>query len=232
MDIRSARNVISRDLRDFGFAATLYDLSFRAANHLLPCTVWNALTIDKPNSAYSSLPEDFQGQLLDADKMRVYVSPENDLDNELIDRATDNGDHCMAIFDGSRLASYGWYSNQPTDLTEELRLRFSGEHVYMYKGFTHNDYRGQRLHAIGMTLALQEFLRRGSRGIVSVVASNNFSSLKSCYRMGYRDFGKIYAAKLAGRYLLHHSKGCAEYGFVVEPKPATATRERTVVESA
>jgi L-amino acid N-acyltransferase YncA len=85
----------------------------------------------------------------------------------------------------------------------------------MYKGFTHPNYRGQRLHAIGMTMALDHYLNQGYRGLVSWVEANNIRSLRSCYRMGYRHFGEIYVVKIFRKYLILCSKGCEDYGFKV-----------------
>ena len=63
---------------------------------------------------------------------------------------------------------------------------------------------------------MREYLQRGRKGLVSYVESNNFGSLKSCYRMGYADFGNIYAARCFNRYLLHSDAGCRPYGFRLE----------------
>ena len=102
----------------------------------------------------------------------------------------------------------------------------------MYRGFTHPDYRGQRLHAIGMTRALVAWLARGARGFVSTVASRNDASLKSCFRMGYREFGTIYELRLGRllglrnprsrflrRHLVYRTPGCRAFGFVLEALP-------------
>jgi hypothetical protein len=97
-----------------------------------------------------------------------------------------------------------------------LLLHFNPEYVYMYKGFTHPSHRGQRLHAVGMTRALAAFLERGSRGIVSYVEHNNFDSLKSCYRMGYVDFGTIYLGGVANHCVFFSNAGCATMGFRLE----------------
>jgi hypothetical protein len=48
---------------------------------------------------------------------------------------------------------------------------------------------------------------------VSYVEWNNFASLKSCYRMGYRDLGNIMIVGARGHYILRHDAGCGEYGF-------------------
>lgn len=224
VDIQSARNLITREVRDFGLGATIYDLSIRAVNHVVAFTFWKGVVANQPHPDYLRLPEAYQARLLEADAMSAYVGPENELEEEVLEQARAKGDRCMALFDGATLASYGWYSNQPTDISDDLQLHFKSSYVYMYKGFTSTRFRGQRLHAIGMTLALQEYLRRGFSGIVSVVASHNLSSLKSCYRMGYRDFGRIYVLKSYGRHFLYHSGGCRDFEFSLQPKPSTETR--------
>jgi hypothetical protein len=99
----------------------------------------------------------------------------------------------------------------------------------MYRGFTHPGYRGQRLHAIGMTMALAAYRARGFKGLVSCVDVRNDASLKSCYRMGYHDFGAIYVMTLGrlfglrhppGRFLrypiIHCTPGCKAFGFWLE----------------
>jgi hypothetical protein len=225
LNIQSLRDLLARELHDFGFWPTMYDLSLRAANHVLPFKIWNAVVVEYPHPAYMRVPETFRAWLLEAHEMRAHIGPQNDLDEETVDEACVKGDKCMAFFDGNTLAAYGWYSSRPTDLDTELQLRFKEGYVYMYKGFTNNRYRGQRLHAIGMTLALAEYRCRGYLGMVSVVSSNNLSSLRSCYRMGYVDFGRIYVLKMRGRYYLHHSSGCRNYEFSLHPKPTAEVRE-------
>ncbi len=86
----------------------------------------------------------------------------------------------------------------------------------MYKGYTVPAYRGKRLHGIGMARALEAISKEGNAGLISYVRSNNFASLKSCYRMGYRDFGNLFVAKLNGQYVTYTSKGCKAFGFHVE----------------
>jgi hypothetical protein len=95
----------------------------------------------------------------------------------------------------------------------------------MYKGFTHPQYRGQRLHAVGMNLALREYLNRGYRGLVSYVESNNFSSLKSVYRLGYRDIGSIAVWKAFGRPVMVRSRECRKFGLCFQPTKPSAQLE-------
>jgi hypothetical protein len=143
--------------------------------------------------------------------------PQYEISKKFLDRALAKSDECYGFLHGNVLASYGWYSNKPTEIEPpDLVLHFDNQYTYMYKSFTHIDYRGQRLHAIGMTRALDAYLARGHKGIVSYVEWNNFSSLKSCYRMGYTDFGNIYVARLFNRYLFHSDAGCRRYAFGLE----------------
>jgi hypothetical protein len=56
------------------------------------------------------------------------------------------------------------------------------------------------------------------------VASNNFASLKSVARMGYRIFGDVYLGRLKGRSYAYSTEGCRRYGFWVEPRASTPMR--------
>jgi hypothetical protein len=102
----------------------------------------------------------------------------------------------------------------------------------MYKGFTDSRYRGQRLHAIGMTRALEHYLSKGFGGIVSYVESTNFDSLKSCFRMGYRVFGSIYVVRIFGRDFAFSSPGCRRFDFRVERKRQYTAPRAVIGQSA
>jgi hypothetical protein len=67
-----------------------------------------------------------------------------------------------------------------------------------------------------MAAALEECTRAGLKGLVSYVVSSNFSSLKSCYRMGHECFGHLCMLKVGTRHLWRATPGCKKYGFHVE----------------
>ena len=149
--------------------------------------------------------------------MELVEQPEYELSKRFLNHALSNGDECYGFFYGSVLAAYSWYSNKATQINPaDLVLHFDDAYIYMYKGFTHPNYRGQRLYATGMTRALEPYLAQGYKGMLCYVESNNFASLKSCYRMGYADFGNLYVARLFNRYWLHSDPGCRRYGFELE----------------
>lgn len=207
---------VLRKIRRHGVGATGYEAAIRALGALAEFKIMRGVFVDRPDPDFLDCP--YQPMLLDAAALRRFArDPANELSEEFIDEATARGDQCYAICDGERLAAYGWYAFGPTPIgLPGLLLHFSPGHVYMYKGFTHDDYRGQRLHAIGMTRALQHYLASGYKGIVSYVESINFDSLKSCFRMGYAVFGTVYVVKVFGRYLTAATPGCGKYAFRVE----------------
>ncbi len=218
-------NSIQADRKELGLSKTLYSLSLKAVNRLVLLKILNCVTIDSVDPKCLRGNEKYRYTFLDRDRLSEFsANKEYELSPTFLDGAFERGDECYAILDGNVLASYGWYSSRPTgvsfdsseDGNEGLLLHFSSEYIYMFKGYTHPDYRGQRLHAIGMTRALESYLDRGHKGLVSFVESDNYASLKSCYRMGYKDFGKIYFVKLFGKYLIYCSGGCDEYRFRLE----------------
>lgn len=204
------------NVKTYGFSDTIYDLSYRGVNHCTLLMTLKCVTINTADPKYLQTRNGYRCEFLDPDKLwDLSKNPDYQLDRIFLEDAFRKGDECFAIMDGDILASYGWYSNKPTRISEQLELHFNNQYVYMYNGFTHLNYRGQRLHAIGMTMALNHYLQNKSKGIVSWIEGNNFSSLRSCYRMGYTDFGDIYILKLFRKYLILSSNGCRKYGFKV-----------------
>ncbi len=200
-----------------GAANTFYDLTLRAMNRAVFLKIYRGISVQRPDPEFLSCPAKYIPMFLSEGMIRAMArNPENDLSARFVEAALARGDECYGIFHGDALAAYGWYSHQPTPLEVDLVVHFSPAYVYMYKGFTHQRYRGERLHAIGMSLALQSYLSQGFRGLVSIVESNNFSSLKSVIRMGYAPVGSIYAMKILGRYLTYGTKGCDGFGLCVE----------------
>lgn len=202
--------------------------------------ILKCIYIDTVDPAFLTLDPKFDAGFLGADTLRPYAAqPEYDMPETFLHRALAAGDECFGIRHGSDLAAYGWYSTTANQFSDELKLHCSPSWVCMYRGFTHSRYRGQRLHAIGMTMALSAYLGRGFKGLVSCVDVKNEASLKSVYRMGYRDFGTIYGIKvghligmrrprgrLLNRQLILCTPGCRAFGFRLErgtvPGPSLA----------
>lgn len=207
--------------------------------------ILRCLYIETPDPAFLALEPRYQAGFLDAEELDRYVAePEYGLTEHFVRRELAMGHECFAIREGEALATYGWYSTTATHFTDDLSVRFGRPWVYMHSGFTHQAYRGRRLHAIGMSIVLSLYRARGLRGLVSIVEANNEASLKSCARMGYRRFGTIYTVRpgrllglrrpsgLADRVFLLATPGCRKFGFHLAripvgvqpsvPAPATA----------
>jgi hypothetical protein len=181
---------------------------------ILKCVI-----ISQADPAFLKCPEPYTAGFLTEEMLRKFAQdPGTYLSEEWIERARLHGDECLGICDGETLAAYGWYAHKPVPIDpEDILLYFNNDYVYMYAGFTRPEYRGQRLHGIGMSLALQHYLNRGYKGLVSCIESHNFDSLKSSLRMGYVEFGTLYILKLLGHYFLHASRGCEKYGYYLKP---------------
>jgi hypothetical protein len=171
--------------------------------------------VEAPEVSFLECPPQYTADFLSTQTLREYAQdPKTQLSDSFLDDALARRDQCYAILDGATLAAYGWYSSGSTPVgIGDLLLTFNPEHVYMYKGFTDTRYRGQRLHAIGMTRALQRYKDAQYKGLVSYVEAHNFDSLKSCFRMGYKVFGSVYVTRIFGRYFAFSSPGCKRFDF-------------------
>jgi hypothetical protein len=152
---------------------------------------------------------------------RFTRDPETGITDEFLRYALSKGDKCYAFTDGGSLSAYGWYATTPTRVSPDLRLHFSRDYIYMYRGFTRESHRGRRLFPTGMTRALRHYRAAGYKGMVLYVEANNLDSLKSCARTGLRVFGTVYVAKLFGRYFVYSTPECARFGFRIEDVSGT-----------
>jgi len=207
---------IRRTAENAGLGGVAYDLFYRSLNHLTYFKVLQGITVTMetldPKYLVSN-PAYTDGFLDEAQLRRFAKDPSNHISDSFLDQAMLKGDRCYAFLAGDRLASFGWYSDKPTLIDGGPELRFDPSWVYMYHGYTQEADRGSRLHAVGMAKALRGFTEMGYRGIVSYVELNNYSSLKSCYRMGYRNFGRIAVFRLFGSFLIRRDRACEPYSF-------------------
>ena len=199
--------------------STLYTLVLKCINSAFVLRILRGVYVEAPDASFLEHPRAYTAEFLSTQKLREYAQdPNTQIRDAFLDQALARGGQCYAIRDGETLAAYGWYSSHSTPVgIGDLVLTFDSRYVYMYNGFTDLRYRGQRLHAIGMTLALRHYRNSGYRGIVSYVEAQNFDSLKSCFRMGYRVFGSIYVVRVFGRYFAFSSPGCRRLEFRLRP---------------
>jgi hypothetical protein len=220
MDIRKAAGYIEDSVRKYGVASTLHDVGCLLINKLVQFQVLEGMVVrlqDVKDPGLFDAPG-FEGRFVGEDELARYAKDgAHDFSAGFLGEACARGDRCYALFDGEALAAYGWYSNLPTPIDEHFVLRFDPAWTYMYKGYTAPAYRGRRLHAVGMCRALRAVTEEGRKGLVSWVFSNNFASLRSVTRMGYRIFGQVYVFRAGDYAFTHSTRGCRDHGFAVEP---------------
>src|SRR3990170_686370 len=213
-----------RKLERHGAGALLHVLWVQLVNRIVRFKILRGVHVATADPDFLGYPPHYTPSFLPPGALHGFAGDRaTEMSRAFVDEALRNGDECYAICDGETLAAYGWYSTRPTPIQpSHLVLHFADGYVYMYKGFTDTRYRGQRLHAIGKTRALQHYLESGYRGMVSYVESTNFDSLKSGARMGSQVFGSIYVLQLFGRWFTFSSPGCKPFDFRVT---STAPRE-------
>lgn len=140
-------------------------------------------------------PQGYEFGFVAPEVLRPFLSEEYELGDKHLARLEAGHDLCFAVIahDG-RLAAYGWYALGSIEAEEAdcVSLSFPARLSFMYKGFTHPAFRGQRLHGYVMRLALEELVRsHGVDELISTVHWLNTPSLKSCDRLGYRRLGRI-----------------------------------------
>jgi len=207
------------NVRRYGLRATLHDVECLLLKRISRLEILKAMAIelgDLDDPQHFEAPG-FDSRFVTPAELEPFAQdPRYDLSVDFLGEAARRGDRCHALFEGPVLAAYGWYSQRPTPIDEDFVLHFDPAYTYMYKGLTLPAYRGKRLHAVGMCRALRAFTEEGQKGLVSYVLSNNFASLKSVARMGYRIFGDVYLVHAGGRSFAFATKGCRRYGFRVE----------------
>jgi len=220
---------IRAEVEWFGIANTLYDVAFRAVNKLAYFRVLKAFKLESgdPRVAEHDGPYRY-GFLGRRELLELARDPRHEMSEAFVRSALAKGDECFAAMEGDRLVAYGWWSHTETPIKDDLALHFDARYVYRYKSHTAEEYRGRHIHAQAIQRALRQARAQGYRGLLCYVESHNLSSLRSCRRAGYRDFGRVFLLRLFGRYLIYSSPGCRRHGFRVERSPRPAPLEHTM----
>ena len=176
-------------------------------------TVFNVIWLDVERLGTSlKSNSQFEFRFLSPEEVCDFAAdPSNDLDESMTVRSADGRDFCFAALSDGRLAAYGWYALESIEPDHNfgVAMSYPPKVAYMYKGFTHPDFRGKRLHGVGMALALRELTKRGISKLVSTVDWTNQPSLKSCYRLGYVSLGHFVKFGF-GRFTISFSPSAAK----------------------
>ena len=124
----------------------------------------------------------------------------NELEPALADRLTPGLDVCFGTFQGDTIAGYVWFAfgsidaeyNRGASIQSGVGLSFPQQMAFLYKGFVHPNYRGQKLYGHMIAASLQALSKQGITQILSTADWTNVSALKSCYTIGYEFLGCIW----------------------------------------
>jgi hypothetical protein len=208
----------ARERRGFGLGNTLREFAFRAVRYVVSFRVLRAMYLPAPVGRFTECPPGFTGRFLAHETLRdLAMDPQYELPPDFVGEALAKGDACYGIVAGDHVAAYGWYAHTPTKIARDLWLHFDPRYVYRYNGRTLPPYRGRRLHAISMARTVAAWQAQGYRGLVSYIEVNNLSALKSVYRLGYVNFGRVFILRIFGWPLVLNSPGCVAFRFRVVP---------------
>ena len=140
------------------------------------------------------LPAKFSGRFLTGDEIASFgADPSYDLPALFASRPAAGLDFCFGIFDRERLAAYTWYALRSVEGEHNVgvAMSFPADMAYMYKAFTHPDYRGNALYGTGVMQAFDALASRGITRLLSSINHVNFASRHACRRMGFASLGYL-----------------------------------------
>lgn len=217
MTIKSVIATIRFDLRHFGIHRTIYDVMVRVLNQIVFFKILRVISLSCLERE-ERLPARYQFRRIFLDELASLAqSPENEISPLLLQEVGRNGNSCFGIFDGQQLANYVFMYATSALMTDELQVTFGPQYAYLCMTFTHPKHRGQHLNSIAVSMAAKEYLNSGFQSLLAYVESHNFSSLRSLHRIGWKEIGTVYIARVLGRYMIHVGAGCNPYKFRVAP---------------
>ena len=105
-------SLIRSHFKNYGIRATVYDIGYRGVNKLLLYQSLRGLWISFPNldKKYLEAHPRYEARFLSQQEIASLArDPNSHVSQQFAEIALAKGDECYAIFDGSRIASFGWY---------------------------------------------------------------------------------------------------------------------------
>lgn len=224
--VRNART----NARRHGWWKAAYATLLRALGHQRWFFILRGHVLEEVDATLLRTTSACTGGFVARQQLGIFAShPAMGMSDAFLREALAKNDKCYAFTDQGAMIAYGWYATTPTRALPAFMLHFSQDYIYMYKGFTRESLRGNRLFPLGMMRALQHYRCAGYRGLLLYVDADNLNSLKSCARMGFRTFGFIVVARILGRYFVFESPGCRRFGFRLEQDWSEDARLRAPV---
>lgn len=182
-------------MRQQGHRAAVRLVVDRVGQRLLNASVMYVLRLSSRQTAVDSPANPgLVFRFLSSDELwRFSTDPENNLSPAVVGRALQGSDSCFAALDGKRLAAHGWYARNSIQAEHAggIAMSFPPQMAYVYRVFTHPDFRGQRLNGLTMSLALHELGAEGIEELIATVDWTNWASLRSFQSLGCNNLGPV-----------------------------------------
>lgn len=152
------------------------------------------MALDPTDVREPSVDSSFQRRFLTPDEVRRYAEdPRNGLSPHFADRVDGGFDMCFGAVHGDRLANYGWYAFTAVEPEHAagVSLGLPTNVAYVYKAFTHPDFRGRRLNGACVAEAASVLSTQGVDLILAMIYWSNEGSLRSFKRLGFRRLGLL-----------------------------------------
>ena len=192
---------------------------YRAARKVMTLDVTAAVWLDRHRLILPELePELAVRFLTPADVQRLALDPANDLPAAMAPRAECGRDFCMAVLCGDRLAAYAWFALGSIEAEHQrgpqpnsgVAVSFPSAVAFMYKGYTHPDFRGCGLYGAVVGSGLVALEPHGVKSVLSTMDWTNgparialsrigFEELGLCWRWGWGDWMHTWAPRAARR---------------------------------
>ncbi len=218
--------------RHHGTAAALQWLAARSLEKTIQLEVSELSWLDenqRSNSAASHprLSSEFACRFLTSVEIASFgIDPANDLSVDFASRPTAGLDYCFGIVNRERLASYSWYALRSIEGEHHVGvpMSFPANTAYMYKAFTHPDYRGKALYGIGVTKALHALASRGVTRLVTSINRVNFASRAGCHRIGFKSLGNLWTLGTGARRIAWTPRAARQLGIQFGSRATVADR--------
>lgn len=195
-------------LRRHGVVKAMRLVVYRVTQRVMVLDVTHLVILDANEVAAPAVQDDVEFDFLTRDEVAVLSQDgTTGLDASFADRMSVRGDLCFAARTKNELAGYVWIafeqvdaeSNRGESLLTGVGVSFPASTCFMYKGLVRSEFRGRRIYGRLMSGALKALEPRGITHMLSTAEWTNFSALKSCHGVGFRDLGLIWRFGFAWR---------------------------------
>jgi hypothetical protein len=182
-------------------AQLLGELAYRAAQRAITLDITRVMVLDRDSLCAPPTPNGFSFGFLTAQDIRRYADdPASGLSSDLAARIDGQHDLSYAALSGDRLASYIFLAlgsiegehNRGRQPGSGVAISFAPDVAFVYKGFTAEAFRGQRLYPCCLAGVLDELAPRGIRSLLITTDWTNSAALRACRQIGFCDLGPLW----------------------------------------